>query len=107
MHKPWTILLFGCLLLCGAAVAEAGLFGLHCGRCLGLGWGDGYHARCDCGHGCGHGCVEHYGDFGGPAHGAACQKGHSNVKVKVVSPGCFGCGARIVPTYEPGPAYYP
>jgi hypothetical protein len=37
--------------LVAASSAEAGLLPGRCvGRHLGLGWGDGYHARCDCDH---------------------------------------------------------
>lgn len=87
-----------CLLLFASAPADAGIFGLTShnfgGRFLGLGWGDGYHAACCCdAHSwCGDGCFSSQG-CKGRCFGSEC------FGPKVVSPGCCGGGARVVPTY--------
>jgi hypothetical protein len=57
-----------CLVLAPVQTARAGFFN-DITRCLGLGWGDGYHARGSCcGWGCGTCGQGHYGGHGAPGY---------------------------------------
>lgn len=92
MKKVWMLLLVAGLLV-AANSADAGVFGRH----LGLGWGDGYHAKCGCGHGCGGGLFHRF------ICSDPCWNDPACVKTKVVSPGCFDCHPQMPPTYVPAP----
>mgnify|MGYP002806134474 CR=1 FL=1 len=91
----WTLLL-SIGLLAAANSADAGVLGRH----LGLGWGDGYHARCDCGHGCGLGLFGHWHGCGQKA----CTKGKG--KGAMVAP-CYRTEPQMAPTFVPPPEVIP
>ena len=106
MTKTLWILLFSIGLLAAANSADAGVLGRH----LGLGWGDGYHARCGCGH---HGCCSWLHHLKGCRyHDGHCGKGKCKGKCNGAAPGYavypgYPAEPAMPSTYVPTPAVYP